>query len=188
MGGDKPKIGVGVSFSPFNAFVQQIEIPPLQLADFRIPIFIGSRFKLEPEFGILHISNQEETSTEASDFSPYFPTGTVKETFTQLRLAISAYYRHPVSERLEIYVGPRVGIIRNSESMSTNGGEDSETLTHLSLGAVLGGEYFFSTHFSLGGEVQFNYLNRDEPENSFLSRQESSLLNTHGSVLLRFYF
>lgn len=35
-GGDKPRFGVGVSFSPLNTIVPEIEIPPLQLADFRV--------------------------------------------------------------------------------------------------------------------------------------------------------
>jgi hypothetical protein len=176
----KPKFGVGVSFSPFRGiFVERFR--PLDLADIRVPIFIGSHVKLEPEIGILRMTE----TVSGGDF--LFDPRVRKETFTQLRLALGGYYRHSATEKLEIYVGPRVGIIRSTESIRRDDDEDSETLKDLLLGAALGGEYFFSNHFSLGGEVQFNYLSFDETEDPF-SRTEASLLTTNASVLLRFYF
>ena len=83
-GGDKPRFGVGVSFSPFNTIVPALEIPPLQLADFRVvplsPVaaadekkdeFLRLRAMTKPGTQLLVIDHAgAETTGKLSDVRP----------------------------------------------------------------------------------------------------------------------
>ncbi len=62
--------------------------------------------------------------------------------------------------------------------------------TDVSIGAAAGGEYFFSSHFSLGGEAQFNYIDLGEPdvEVGDLIDLRRRIFTTDTLVMIRWYF
>ena len=66
------------------------------------------------------------------------------------------------------------------------------TQTRRVLELATGGEYLFSSHFSLGGEVGLNYITGDEPEETPPPpnpvEQDESILTTNALILLRWYF
>lgn len=64
-------------------------------------------------------------------------------------------------DKVDIYYGVRNGLICtwDYDRYDWNGTERYErSKTDYYFGPAMGGEYFFSKHFSLGGEVQLNYV------------------------------
>ena len=186
---DGVKVGIGVNL------IQATIAPDLSgggtfgavaLGDILVPIHFGQRFKLEPWLGVVRSREKSEDTGFTSE-----------EKLTQWRFGTGLYYRFPASESFVPYFGPRVGLLLTSFSNEfTNGGSSKFELseTDFLIGLALGGEYFFSGHFSLGGEVQLNYISLGEPTekvdgteitNGSLSR---SLFSNGASILARFYF
>jgi hypothetical protein len=188
--GNEGNIGIGVSL------IQATITPDLggggtfgavALGDIFVPIHFGQRFKLEPWLGVFRFKEKAESSGTTSD-----------ESTTQWRLGTGLYFRFPTSESFIPYFGPRVGLLFTSfsEEDTFTGGSNKFELseTDFQIGVALGGEYFFSRHFSLGGEVQLNYTSIGEPTikqdgseitDGSLSR---NLISNAASILARFYF
>ncbi len=176
--------GIGTSLNPI-AIAGELVLLPVGLGNLYFPLIIGSSFKLEPEFGLLRLSEKTTDGTSSSESSA-----------TLTRLGIGAFWVTPIRESLRAYVGPRIGIVRNSES-SRFGPEPErkETQTNLVLELATGGEYLFSSHFSLGGEVRLTYINVGErkvtpaptPPPPPVDRS-ANILTTNALILLRWYF
>jgi hypothetical protein len=187
---DGVKVGIGVSL------IQATIGPDLEggdtfgavaLGDIFVPIHFGRSFKLEPWLGVLRFKEKSEDTGFSSD-----------EKVTQWRFGTGLYFRFPTSESFVPYVGPRIGLLLTSfsDESTFNGGSSKFELseTDFQIGLALGGEYFFSGHFSLGGEVQLNYTSIGEPTvkrdgseitDGSLSR---NLFSNAASILARFYF
>ena len=172
--------GIGTSLNPTAIGDGELVLLPVGLGNLYFPLIIGSSFKLEPEFGLLRLS--EKTTDPSSESSA-----------TLTRLGIGAFWITPIRESFRAYVGPRVGIVRSSES-SRFGTEPERkvTQTNLVLELATGGEYLFSPHFSLGGEVRLGYINVGErkvtpapPPTPF--DRSASILTTNALILLRWY-
>ena len=188
--GDGVKVGIGVNL------IQATISPDLSgggnfgavaLGDILVPIHFGQRFKLEPWLGVFRFKEKSEDTGFTSD-----------EKVTQWRFGTGLYFRFPTSESFVPYFGPRVGLMLTSfsdENTFTGGSSKFElSETDFLIGLALGGEYFFSGHFSLGGEVQLNYISLGEPTvkddgieitDGSLSR---NLFSNGASILARFYF
>ncbi len=177
--------GIGTSLNPTAIGSGGLVLLPVGLGNIYFPLIIGSRFKLEPEFGLLRVSEKTTVGGTSSESSA-----------TLTRLGIGAFWVTPIRESFRAYVGPRVGIVRNSES-SRFGTEPERkvTQTNLVLELATGGEYLFSSHFSLGGEVRLGYINVGEskvtpapaPPPPGVDRSES-ILTTNALILLRWYY
>lgn len=184
------RFGVGISLAP-SALVlagsnQQSSYLPIGLGDLFFPILIGRSFKLEAEAGILKASS--ETSSNGS-------TSTAKG--TSLRLGVGAFKVMPLpGGATQMYIGPRVLLVSTSVSASYSSGgfssDQSTDQTDWVIGLALGGEHFFTPHFSLGGELQVNYVTFGTPSHTPSSGSEpsvsQSLISTNGLPLLRAYF
>ncbi len=177
--------GIGTSLNPTAIGDGNLVLLPVGLGNLYFPLIIGSSFKLEPEFGLLRLSEKTTDGTTSSESSA-----------TLTRLGIGVFWVTPIRESFRAYVGPRVGIVRNSES-SRFGTEPERkmTQTNLVLELATGGEYLFSSHFSLGGEVRLGYINIGEskvtpaptPPPLPVDRSES-VLTTNALILLRWYY
>lgn len=176
--------GIGTSLNPTAIFSGDggLALFNVGLGNIYFPLIIGSSFKLEPEFGLLRLSEKTTDGTTSSESSA-----------TLTRLGIGAFWVTPIRESFRAYVGPRVGIVRNSESSRFGTGPERKvTQTDLVLELVTGGEHLFSSHFSLGGEVRLTYINVGEskvtpPSLPSPSEQSRSILTTNALILLRWY-
>ncbi len=176
--------GIGTSLNPTAIFAGDdgLALFNVGLGNIYFPLMIGSSFKLEPEFGLLHASDKTTDGTSSSESSG-----------TLTRLGIGAFWVTPIRESFRAYVGPRVGIVRDSETFSPGTGPERKvTQTNLVLELVTGGEHLFSSHFSLGGEVRLTYINVGErkatpPFPPSPSEQSRSILTTNALILLRWY-
>jgi len=179
---DGTRFGVGVSLNPSALLVEdgfQAFFLPFGFGDIYFPIIVSERFKLEPQLGLFRFSSETKSDGFTSESS-----------MTLWRLGAGLFYRLPASESLSAYVGPRFILLLSSESFKWDGEEDEISETDISIGAALGGEYFFSSHFSLGGEFQLNYLILGEPEDEEPDTFEldRSIISNNGLILLRWYF
>ncbi len=176
--------GIGTSLNPTAIASDQVLLP-VGLGNLYFPLIIGSSFKLEPEFGLLRLSEKTTDGTSSSESSA-----------TLTRLGIGAFWVTPIRESFRAYVGPRIGIVRNSESSrSGTEPETKVTQTYLVLELATGGEYLLSSHFSLGGEVRLGYINVGEPKVTPAPPppptpvdRSASILTTNALILLRWYF
>jgi hypothetical protein len=158
------KVGIGVSLSPLSSVFVTEEIGvttvPGGTFAFYVPINIGENFKVEPELGFFRYKESY---------------GDNEATVTQWRLAMGLLYVLRERESLRPYV---------STSEKFNDADDSQT--DFFVGLALGAEYYFSSHFTLGGEFQLNYVNIGSPEDvDDLSR---NLFSSNGLIFIRWYF
>jgi hypothetical protein len=180
------KVGVGasvnassiVTFNLVNANV----VFPVGFMNILVPISF-SHFRLEPEFGDFAMTSEVKSSSI-----------TVTERQGIIRMGLAAHYIHNFGDLSQFYVGPRFAVFMvNSSSGASNNPNDEETSwTDVLIGASLGGEYLFSKHFSIGAEVQMNYISHGDPEvkpEPSLKQEESgSILSNNAALIVRWYF
>ena len=176
--------GIGLSISTGDLFFAEdpedvgTGFLPLGLGDIYLSINASDQIKVEPQLGLFRYSQEYEQDQFRS-----------KETVTVWRLGTGVFYRIPATESLSAYVGPRFLILWNTRSAEFNGDSNDVKRTDFAIGAALGGEYFFSGHFSLGGELQVNYVAIGEPDSLDDSVDLStSLISNNGVIFLRWYF
>jgi len=169
------KYGVGVTYSSSASFIGSAQ-------SFLISIRPNNTLILEPEIGLLRSA------------STYSTTGsTTNQKSSDTRLGVGLLFRSAERDKLEPYVGPRVGIIRTSRENETTG-SPKETTTQSSwyFSAAAGAHYFFSRHFTVGGEVQFTKVGAGDqkrtPPDPAASNFKESILGTAGVWVLRWYF
>lgn len=195
-------IGIGVNLNPTGLFVIDSDATtflPVGLTNLLVTITPTRQFRIEPEVGIYTTSM---TATEEVDPGGAPPmTATSEYTATVTRVGTGIFYRIEPAESFAIYVGPRVGLVFSSTSQSVDLGsgtpstlESSET--DIVVGLASGGEYMLGSHFSLGAEVQFNYVSFGTPEVTQTPAQSGSIddevsrttMSTNAVVVARFYF
>ena len=111
-----------------------------------IPINVSSHVRLEP------FINFQSTRTDY-DITPNFDT--VWTSDTQIGLGILSVM-HP-EERVSLYFGPRVGLLRASYKESATGNQSEEKDTGWFMAAAVGGEYSPAPRFSVGAEARIEY-------------------------------
>ena len=125
------RVGVGITVPDVGLFV---------------PINVSSHVRLEPYI------NFQSTRTDY-DISPNFDT--VSTSFTQIGLGILSVM-HP-EERVNLYFGPRVGLLRASRKQNATGNQSDEKDTGWFMAAAVGGEYSPAPRFSVGAEARIQY-------------------------------
>jgi hypothetical protein len=182
-------VGIGVTLNPAALILVDDDefalFSPTGFNNFLVSLRAGP-VTLEPEFGLFRFA----TKTTGSGFSS-------EENFSNLRIGVGVLAALAERGNLRPYAGPRVGIIRSSShsSYSSGGGTSEYTTkqTNTYISAVLGAQYFFSRHFSLGGEVQLTRVSfgdeKTEPPPSGTEPETStSTIGTGGVVILRWFF
>lgn len=179
--GKGAKFGIGMSLNPAALVIfdedQLAAFPGFN--NFSIPIKTGERTYIEPEFGVFRTS----VSTSGGGFSG-------DASFTNIRVGVGVLMEMQPRGDLRPYIGPRVGINRISSKTSGGGFEESSKQTNWFVSGVLGAQYFFSPHFSLGGEVQLTRTSIGNPttEPPSTSEDKQSFITTQSLLLLRWYF
>jgi hypothetical protein len=158
------QIGIGVGIrSSLVSEVQSLLTPTVY-----VPIFVSDRLMVEPEVGLIRVSEDD---------------GGTDETATFLTLGAGLLFEIGDVGDGRIYAGPRLGIVRASFSEEIDGGEFSDSNSNLFLAGVVGGEFFLQESFSLGGEAGLRYLDTGGFDDS-----DGSLFTTTAEFRVRWYF
>ena len=93
------------------------------------------------------------------------------------------------NESLNYYFGIDIGVFLISESSETNDNGNTETndrsKTDFFFGPAIGGEYMISNNFSLGGEIQVNYISHGNYDDN--SDWSSYAISSRGKIIVRWY-
>ena len=173
---------------------------------FYVPINVTNRFRLEPSIGIFSMS-----SSTASTQGGGYPQ-TITNDASVITLGIRGTYNSFLSNSLMLYYGPRFEFdivsstyedLYYSNYPSTNSKYDNKTITSetdITFGAVIGVEYFPIRKFSVGGEINLNYVifgnpnvtNNNYPTpaapSTYTSERDQYTLYTGALFFLRWYF
>jgi len=181
--------GLGVSLNPSALIISDDEstlMLPVGFGNIYVPIIAGP-LKIEPEVGIWHTSSSTSSSYSGISYSS-------SSTTTLLRVGVGVFRFVRVGGGTALYVGPRVAMVRASTSEKCSPGctASSSHQTNWSYGLAIGGEHFFSPHFSLGGEVQLNYIKIGnevhEPASPYpASSSSQSIISNNGLLFIRLY-
>lgn len=125
--------------------------------DVILPIWLGDNFVLAPAVGLVMADGLG----------------------TDLRLAAMARF-YLRKSTVSTYIGPKIGAILFSP---TSGSSTTDIL----VGGMLGGEYFLTSQFSLGAEVQLNAFFADDASVRFGNPGKTSI-NTGSAVYATLYF
>ena len=177
------QFGFGVSLSSelsmYSVYgeigVYQIITQPINMANFSM-IIKGSFFRFEPSIGYYTIS---------SDYSE--PGYGYEKSNSNIRLgAVLALNNDPI-ESVDFYYGIDFGFILSSYSRTSSGSGEStdESKTDFFIGPAVGGEYMFNKHFSLGGEINLNYISIGHYDSE--GDYASWAISTRGMIFLRWY-
>jgi len=197
-------VGVGMNSllgSPGEADFSALSIPA-SFANFTF-VVRGKNFRLEPNFGYFSYSADRDYTREN-----YFGEGSTytrnqEESSSNFRVGAIIAYATAIGST-NLYYGLNIGIILSSasrdikETFVFNGTTETETdsdkasKTDFFVGPAIGGEYMFSENFSLGGEIQINYISLGQfdwklEEDVTKDDRTTSLITTNAIVMLRWY-
>lgn len=152
-------LGVGITSSLFSNLDAGFT-PTIYL-----PIEVSDQLLIEPSLGLVRFSES---------------MGNLDSTETFLSIGAGILFVIAGGSEDRIYIGPRVGFLRVSESISGPVVDADDSSTNLQIGGVVGGEHFLRPNFSLGGEAGLNYTSLDDIDGSILS--------TTAEFRIRWYF
>ena len=139
---------------------------------FYFHINLSERFRLEPSFGLYTINNDNTTTSTV----PGSTRTTNSSSASTITIGLRGVYLSSLSKSFDLYFGPSLDFsfvsssngysqeYTNSNGVSTTGINNTDmTETDITMGLVFGAEYFPISHFSVGGEVSFNYTTFGNP-------------------------
>lgn len=187
------QFGVGTAISDIDDITSTIFFP----------ITISSYFRIEPEIRFMRKSSSSDRESKENDFNN---TSTSENTSTSkhFHIGIGIFPVIP-KDSYNLYLGVRLGYIRISSSHEYNSISSSidyyhnykskvkESTNGYYIAPAIGGEYFLSDYFSLGGEVQVEYTSlkgeeKNEGDNQGITDRSSSSTSARALILVRFYF
>ncbi len=179
---DPVRIGFGVGFGQGLGFIGSEDFSvlslPIDFTDFSVTIR-STNFRFEPTLGYFSISSSITSSS--SGYTSEFKS-------SNFRLGTVLAYANAM-ESMNLYYGIDFGIILSSETRESSfpGGSEStdESKTDFFIGPAVGGEYMFSDNFSLGGEIQINYISIGNFDDD--SDASTSAISSRGKIILRWY-
>jgi hypothetical protein len=193
-----PRVGVGVGVSVSNASPstslpageEPVSVPTPSLL---IPIDVSETFRIEP------VLSYSRLTTSSSSEGPGDYEEKTSTTLSSLRIGVGAFAKASRGNDTNLYFGGRVGY--NRASRSTDDGdlrntddddeEDSSNASGFFIGPTVGGSYFFSDFFSIGGEVEARYSNIGTSEaetGNFTVSEDVTTITLRPSLVVRFYF
>lgn len=180
--------GVGMSRDFPILINEDLEILtlPIDFANFSF-VIRGRNFRIEPSLGYYTVST--EGTYEAYPGEPYH----YETSMSNFRIGAVIAYNNSSFESMNFYYGIDVGVVLSSSSSSssipnyTNTSND-ESKTDFFIGPAIGGEYMFNRYFSLGGEINVNYIsvgNYSDGEDE--SDTTTWLISSRGAIYIRWY-
>ncbi|HWF43465.1 MAG TPA: outer membrane beta-barrel protein [Candidatus Kapabacteria bacterium] len=189
--------GVGVTFSP-QAIPGDDEgrFGTAGMTNFSIPMQFGPYIRFEPEFGLFFKSYQEQLLDTAT------PNGIYVHTLDHqvVRAGFGVFYTRQPTSDFQFGLGGRMGVISSEYETHYEKAGIDDTDTHYGvfyLGGSLTVEYYFSRHFSIGGELQFIHYGYGSPLETVGSNplsgylnptKEQSIWSTNETLSARFWF
>lgn len=178
------RFGVGTSFGSDNIIAYGGDGSPLMammlpysFTNFYFPMLLSGKIKVEPEIGFFRQSRSYGDNSYSSSSS-----------FNSFRFGMGIFYA-PVVGRTVFYIGIRGGFNMYIMASESDGESSDDSETDFFIGPAAGAEYFLSDHFSLGAEMQFNYISPADWSSGYGSGDESEYyLSTRSHVFARFYF
>ena len=173
------QFGFGVNISrevpTYTSENMQVISLPIDLANFSF-VIRGKNFRIEPSLGYFTGSSEGSSGEYTSEVSA-----------SNFRIGAVIAYNNSSFESMNFYYGIDVGVILSSISSSSSFSNESvdESKTDFFIGPAIGGEYMFNRYFSLGGEINLNYIsigNYDDDNDS-----TTWLISTRGAVFVRWY-
>lgn len=146
------------------------------------PINIGSHWRIEP------IVSLERTETDQDNEEAFY---------RELALGAGGFYRYPLSKHnTEVYVGTRISLLRRDETAHVSTAlnrirrMDAEYRGYQS-NALVGIDYYFSSAFSIGGEVGLEHTEYDvEFDDNMMGNDKANVSDTRtrSNLIARYYF
>ena len=178
-----PAIAQDKEYRAFGIGVNVLDLSGIVYGDgatIYLPINLGPAFRLEPLLGFGTTSYDWEGDADDS------------ETNMQLGLGIYPTIRRGSAV---IYIGGRIVMGFGSEEDKDNNGDVYVEYSDFSfgIGPILGGEYYFNPHISLGGEMSIMFAStttKTDYKNQFQDDEEDKItrIATNSMVFIRFYF
>ena len=197
---DKQTIKVGIGISSAFSSISLYQYPSLNSDQpqlntaVSIPMIFSSVYKLEPYVSYTSVKTDRKNDNQYPSSYDY----DYNYKGHNISVGMGIFYVKKI-DKTNLHFGVRGGYLSTyaeSKSYSTmyNSYHEDKGNGFL-ITPIIGGEYFFSDYFSLGGEVHFEWsqLNVDEIDKYDNNNEEyytSSLsrLNTLGIIVVRFYF
>lgn len=185
-------VGAGINFPSFDLILADDDLIflPDAMVDWYIPVRISDTFIVEPAFSI----------STASDTVDPEEGDTLTDSASVIQLGIGLLYPIRLTEATRANVGARTGIVLVSADNEYTGADNTVETQSMSrsdffFGLAVGGDYFLSPSFSLGGEVTLTYYSIGDPEYTDTASDDDDTSTTSGSVistgaqlLVRWYF
>ena len=121
----------------------------------------------------------------SSDYSE--PAYTSGRASSNLRLGAVVAFNSDSIESMNFYYGIDFGFIISSYSYTSSSSDQStdDSKTDFFIGPAIGGEYMFNRHFSLGGEINLNYISIGHYD--YEGEASSWAISTRGLIFIRWY-
>lgn len=147
-----------------------------------VPIKISPKFRLAP---MLSFGSQSETTTPKG--------GEAAETSSStMGFGLGAFYTmYKKKHGFLYYTGLRFMTNLNSQGQTAAGKTVTVDSTNMMFAPTVGGEYFFTSRFSLGAEFALNIMMNGDPvasEGDDETVTEGMVMTTVGTLMARIYF
>ncbi len=173
---ESKKVGIGVALFDLMQLFETVMSDGIGAnATIVVPVFMSANFRLEPEIGYF-TATQEETNGD-----------TETSTATSWRIGVGIFPQKTYDDFI-LYYGGRVGYLSQSEKYEEGTYNYEENTSGFFIAPAIGGEHFFSDHFSIGGEAQLVYATLDGDNNQNDDKISLNLFNTRVLAFFRFYF
>ena len=178
----KVKLGLGFTLVDFrdlgNTFFSYHYFSP----NFLVPVILFEKVRIEPSIGYYNRFMKFEYPNEDHFYQ-------LED--KNLHLGIGLFYLLK-QKKFAYYLGTYYTYIFSEEVNKDEDGDEPTKGDGFALGPAFGTEYFFNPHFSLGGEVRFQYLNIDRVEKNKDGEKTRDIFYhsfiTRAIIMLRFYF
>jgi Outer membrane protein beta-barrel domain len=162
--------------------------------DVRFPFRLSNRWRLEPSLGFafthVDIVLVQGSATSSQDLALRY-----------WRLALLLARMVPLDSTVHAYFGPRLALIRNSQSGEIDTGLPSLTdfsvaTLNKEVALVAGGEVALTPHLTVGGELSLSYIFRGDvsieprplPDNlAITAAGKGHTVATGGAVIIRWF-
>jgi hypothetical protein len=159
------KFGIGIERSDVSALEDRGGDYQGVVTGFYLPIQATPKTRFEPKIGILRYADTER-----------------EDSYTRLD-ALVGYFGLITRGDYQFYYGARAGfLVRVIKSQDEGDSFSTWTQRRGYLTPAIGGEYYFSPYFSLGGEARLVFSSFDEDEEARQSFMASEI-----AVMIRFY-
>ncbi len=159
-----------------------------------VPVQVATRIRLQPALGYWRFSQNVHDAVSRFE-----------QNLTQWSAGLALHYLFPLAQKTQTYVGSGIAFNRLSETERTEispspPSKRTAKRTDIVLSAIAGGEYFFAPRFSMGGEVQLQYLMAGDVKTSVeptptpppvpipTPEFDASVVQTNGQLVIRWYF